>query len=1106
MKRFALTIAFAISVPASIAQNPIVALDLGHAAAHAPASNADWGHALTLHRFLTAHRDAVPVAPTTVALLWDHRALYARFQSSDPNATLADGTRPARTDQVELALALPDAAPNDFWIFTADRDGASGTLHQAAIAKLPGTVVTTASNSWTATLTIPWSLLGGEPAKPFRLQLSRVRGVTGEVSSPSAFDYHDGPVDPADVLAPQHTLPSSSGFVETTLNTPTAQTHATTFGLITLPSGAQQWIPRAITESVLSSDRLALAQLEESTAPTTPDNLGPRIRLAELWYDLLGQESFSFTQQKNVDAVDDPAAAKLSPWTTREQANAALRAGDATIAAGLVDILLDDLRRISHTWFADGKPGDVSPSAWTAVTLVSAEPASATELTLHARAGDHPLDLTLSFPTLGGMRLHASAPGHFAPGTLSPITLHRTASTITASANSLTADIVFGPNSHLTLRHTRSAQALWTLGPGGLRVRFTTAGDIAAVDLHTALAPREQLFGLGERFDALDQRGHTITLWQQDAWESTVLNGLGNQAYKPVPLLHSTRGLTTFWDTSYELRADLGATSPTDLRLTAHGPVFDLYLWPGDLATTLGDYTALTGKPVLPPTWAFEPWAGGGFTRWGMEPGKTSTQAVVDVVNRFHALDIPHSAIYAEFVAQADLTLGAKLNGTGVRVLSWGRSQPMRWGLPQMEAALPTVASDDLPLMRGPNGAYYGKLATGVFDKQFPYIDFTGPNGLALLTAYWKPQLDAGIAGTMVDFGDLVPRNARFHDGSGGEEMHNWYAHSYQVAEQAMFTAARGNDFILFARGGTAGTQAAAGQMSGDHTSDFRGLTETLIGGITAATAGFSNWGGDMGGLRGKPDLEVYARWVELATLSPLMRDHGQLPREPWFYPDPATAIYRKYTWLRENLLPYTDGSAQDAHRTGLPILRPTAALADDEYFFGDDLFVAPMHTPGDHRLVQFPAGRWTDLWTGTPVATTTVDASVPLDAIPVYLRAGALMPLRLAPSHKLGGSLTAGEIPALLITPPSTSTSHDWTLPHAATPTHLALEPTTHGFELTVTGWPGLACVILNGTSAPPKSIRVDGAAASLTEQSQHHAVVTLPPAPSHVIDVVLR
>ena len=205
-------------------------------------------------------------------------------------------------------------------------------------------------------------------------------------------------------------------------------------------------------------------------------------------------------------------------------------------------------------------------------------------------------------------------------------------------------------------------------------------------------------------------------------------------------------------------------------------------------------------------------------------------------------LDIPHSAIYAEGNGSFDPLLYRRLSPQGIRVLTWARSQPLGWSIDQIRAALPDLSDEKLPLMRVPNGRKLSFEAPNLPSNHFPYIDFTDPRGLDLYRAFWRLRQDLGVAGSIADFSDLVPRDAVFHNGSTGERMHNWYVHFYDHAAHQIFEERHGDDFILFASAAAPGTQVDVGQMCGDHATDFRGLDESIAGGLSLSSSGFSNW------------------------------------------------------------------------------------------------------------------------------------------------------------------------------------------------------------------------------------------------------------------------
>ena len=198
---------------------------------------------------------------------------------------------------------------------------------------------------------------------------------------------------------------------------------------------------------------------------------------------------------------------------------------------------------------------------------------------------------------------------------------------------------------------------------------------------------------------------------------------------------------------------------------------------------------------------------------------------------------------------------------------------------------------------------------------------------------------------------------------------------------------------------------------------------------LNLCSVGFSTWGSDLGGFRAWPEPAVYMRWTQFSCFSPLMRCHGRTPREPWEYGEMAVTNYKHYAWVRENLLEYIHHSAAEAHHSGLPMIRPMAvafpgqihrtADVTDQYMFGNSLMVCPVVTDDSSRIVRFPVGKWTNLWNGGVIqgpCRSEVDA--PIDTIPVYLRQGAIIPVRLNHRLQFGKSMTHDCIHALILTP----------------------------------------------------------------------------------------
>jgi alpha-glucosidase (family GH31 glycosyl hydrolase) len=202
--------------------------------------------------------------------------------------------------------------------------------------------------------------------------------------------------------------------------------------------------------------------------------------------------------------------------------------------------------------------------------------------------------------------------------------------------------------------------------------------------------------------------------------------------------------------------------------------------------------------------------------------------------------------------------------------------------------------------------------------------------------------------------------------------------------------------------GYTPGESVATGMSAISH--DIGGHNDTT--GLTGSETYTS--GGQTFRTHKLPD-DLYARWVQFGTFQPIDRLHSNhSDRLPWQYGPAADASAAKFLNLRENLVPYTYSLAQQASATGIPVVRPTYleypeeaqayATADSEYLYGPDVLVAPVTTPGDTATtsVWFPPGQWTDYFTGqTYAGGTTQNVTTGLDSMPVFVKAGAILPTR---------------------------------------------------------------------------------------------------------------
>ncbi|MFZ0791694.1 MAG: TIM-barrel domain-containing protein, partial [Chromatiaceae bacterium] len=198
-----------------------------------------------------------------------------------------------------------------------------------------------------------------------------------------------------------------------------------------------------------------------------------------------------------------------------------------------------------------------------------------------------------------------------------------------------------------------------------------------------------------------------------------------------------------------------------------------------------------------------------------------------------------------------------------------------------------------------------------------------------------------------------------------------------------------------------------AASWMGDNASRWEHLELSLPQLASMGLCGSPQVGVDIGGFFDNCVGELFARWIELGTFYPFMRNHsacGSRAQEPWTFGSEVERVARRAIELRYRLLPYLYTMAHRAHRTGEPLLRPLLYdFPDEDYLYqvedqvmiGPLLMIAPVCRPGvRRRLVELPHGTWYDLRTGGRVDPGPLIADAPLGGIPIYVRGGSVLTL----------------------------------------------------------------------------------------------------------------
>lgn len=559
------------------------------------------------------------------------------------------------------------------------------------------------------------------------------------------------------------------------------------------------------------------------------------------------------------------------------------------------------------------------------------------------------------------------------------------------------------------------------------------AGRAPAVTASFHLRPGERIYGLGEKFARLDKAGQRIVSWTVDALGST-----SERSHKNVPFLWTTYGAGVFLDTGARIVWDLGTTSLRSWTFMAETPALDMYVFHGPRPDRiLAAFTALTGRAPAVPDWSFGLWMSSG----GTYRDQAAIEALLDGIERHR---LPAAVVhidpwwmrwrkYCDFEwdrrAFPDPEgLIRRVHGFGLKLCLWEHpyvsieSELYESGKEKGYFALRPdgsvyVIDYGLSLAPRPDGQVRIAGKSETWNAPVAVIDLTNPAARAWFKDLHRPLLRMGVNVFKTDFGEDIPEDARFHDGSTGREMHNLYPLLYNAAVFEVTEEEKGRG-LVWSRAGTAGSQRYPVCWSGDPASDWDSLAATVRGGLSAGMSGLALWSHDIGGYRGRPDPELFVRWAQFGLFSSHSRMHGDSPREPWLFGDKALAIVRKYAALRERLLPYIRKAAREASETGMPVLRalplafpddPNAAAWDHEYMFGPSLLVAPVihkiedleRRPGGRTgpprmAVYLPPGDWIDHWTGRRYrGPAVIERMVPLSVMPLYVRSGARIPMR---------------------------------------------------------------------------------------------------------------
>lgn len=536
----------------------------------------------------------------------------------------------------------------------------------------------------------------------------------------------------------------------------------------------------------------------------------------------------------------------------------------------------------------------------------------------------------------------------------------------------------------------------------------------------------EGIWGGGEIHDRANLAGsrHPIFFTIDLNSESSL-----NERHVPVPFFTSSAGYGLWLNMLQPSAFD--ASNPGVTSVTVNADHAELWMMAETSPwASYREYIRQTGKPMVPPKWAFAP------MQWRDE--HNGPHEILEDMEAIRANDIPGSLIWLDNPYQTaynsfEFSPTFPNMGEVIQTLNDEGFAFMLWSTPYIDSDDPVLAD---AFSEGDEKKYFVKNPQGN-TQLVPFndagggvgmIDWTFPEAVTWYKEnFIKKMVRMGTEGFKLDYGEeIVPAlgpivlQFRFHDGSDQTTMHmirsNLYARTYKEAiEEEGY-----EPFLLTRAGGMGGQIDTPCIWPGDLDNDFTffgpkedgeinvgGLPAAINDAISLSMSGFPNFGSDIGGYRnGQPSKEVLIRWAQFQAVLPVMQLGGNDPHHnPWDftrYDQETLDIYRVYAKLHTSLFPYLYNLSANADQA--PLVRPVglqfpddpaAVEADYEFMVGDDLLVAPIYAGGFSREVHFPEGEWVNWFDPEEVieGPLTVTREVALDQLPLFVRKGATIP-----------------------------------------------------------------------------------------------------------------
>ncbi|WJH24185.1 alpha-xylosidase [Pseudarthrobacter defluvii] len=586
--------------------------------------------------------------------------------------------------------------------------------------------------------------------------------------------------------------------------------------------------------------------------------------------------------------------------------------------------------------------------------------------------------------------------------------INRSGPAPTFSRDAGTASITSG---NLTARvSTTGDWGVDFLGNGGLLTSstprsvgvITDDGGRSFVHEQLSLGVGTNVYGLGERFGAFVKNGQSIDIWNEDGGTSSDL------AYKNIPFFMTNDGYGVFVNHPEKVSFEVGSEVVSRTQFSVEGQKLQYFIIHGPTPKEImRRYTELTGRPARIPAWSYGLWLSTSFTT---DYDEATVNSFIDGMDQRNLpLSVFHfdchwmrSFHWSDFIWDPATFpdpegMLARLHDRGLKVCVWinpyiaQRSYLFREGLERGY------------LVKRPDGSVW---QWDMWQAGMGLVDFTNPDAVLWYQDKLRALLGQGVDSFKTDFGERIPTDVAWHDGSDPQKMHNYYAQLYNRTVFDLLSKELGaGEAVVFARSATAAGQTMPVHWGGDCESTFAAMAESLRGGLSLAASGFSFWSHDIGGFEGTPEPEIFKRWIAFGLLSSHSRLHGSNSyRVPWLVDEESVDVLRQFTEQKMRLMPYLAKSAEESYTEGIPLMRPLfmefpedpgCAHLDRQYMLGPDLLVAPVMDPSGTVSFYLPEGTWTHLRSGEQLAGPRWHrkAYSVMEAA-TWVREGAVLPL----------------------------------------------------------------------------------------------------------------